>query len=230
MEEVCLLQRKTTILIQPPQNYKQTVKSSDAKWNQQATNPSTYAHTTILKPLIKKATTSQLKVSREHRALRTLLQQQQETSTYQVDRDWKNNRLKPNSPYPSIHHKYTDISDDNGFIQRVEEPTRGINTLDLIATNHPSSFRTEIIPEVSDDDIVYTEIDIVPTRQQQKPRQVPQYGKAKQENVISDINSIHTEILNMKRRGTSVNDLWEYFQTNLESSVKSNISPQNSKE
>lgn len=79
--------------------------------------------------------------------------------------DWKNNRLKPNSPYPSIHHKYTDISDDNGFIQRVEEPTRGINTLDLIETNHPSSFRTEIIPGVSDHDIFYTETDIVPTRQ-----------------------------------------------------------------
>lgn len=37
---------------------------------------------------------------------------------------WKNNRLKPNTPYPSIHHKFTDISDDNGFIQIVEEPTR----------------------------------------------------------------------------------------------------------
>lgn len=32
MEEVCLLQRKTTILIQPPQNYKEPVKSSGAKW------------------------------------------------------------------------------------------------------------------------------------------------------------------------------------------------------
>lgn len=47
----------------------------------------------------------------------------------------------------------------------VEEPTRGINTLDLIETNHPSSFRTEIIPGVSDHDIFYTETDIVPTRQ-----------------------------------------------------------------
>lgn len=75
--------------------------------------------------------------------------------------DWKYNRLKPNTPYPLIHHKFIDISDDNGFIQILEEPTRDINTLDLIATNHPSSFRTEIIPEVSDDDIVYTEIDIV---------------------------------------------------------------------
>lgn len=43
--------------------------------------------------------------------------------------------------------------------------SRGINTLDLIETNHPSSFRTKIIPGVSDHDIFYTETDIVPTRQ-----------------------------------------------------------------
>lgn len=54
----------------------------------------------------------------------------------------------------------------------------GINTLDLIATNHFYSFQSEITPEVSYHDIVYTEIDFVPIRQQQKPRQIPLYSKA----------------------------------------------------
>ena len=88
--------------------------------------------------------------------------------------DWKGNTLKSNTQYPSFHHKLTEILNDNGLTQIVGEPTRGTNILDLIATHHPSSFRrTEIIPGVSDHDIVYTEIDIVPTRQQQKPRQIP---------------------------------------------------------
>lgn len=76
----------------------------------------------------------------------------------------------------------TDILDNNGLIQLyiyIYKNRPGINTLDIIETNHPSSFRTEIVPEVSDHDIVYTVIDIVPTRQQQKPRQIPIYSKAK---------------------------------------------------
>lgn len=83
----------------------------------------------------------------------------------------ENNRLKPNTQYPTIHHRFTDILDDNGLTQIVDEPTRGNNVLDLITTNYPSSFsRTEIIPGLSDHDIVYTEIDVVPTRHQLKPR------------------------------------------------------------
>ena len=88
--------------------------------------------------------------------------------------DWKGNTLKSNTQYLLIHHKFTEILNDNGLTHIVGEPTRGTNILDLIATNHPSSIRrTEIIPGVSDHDIVYTEIDSVPTRQQQKPRQIP---------------------------------------------------------
>ena len=115
--------------------------------------------------------------------------------------DWKGNTLKPNTQYPKIHHKFTDILDDNGLIQIVEEPTRGSNTLDLMITYYPSNFRrTEIIPGISDHAIVYTEIDVIPTRQQQKPRQISLCSKAKWENVINDVKSIHDEIKGYEKR------------------------------
>ena len=138
--------------------------------------------------------------------------------------DWKGNTLKSNTQCSSIHHKFTEILDDNGLTQIVEDPTRGTHILDLIATNHPSSFRrTEIIPGISDNDIVYTEICIVPTRQQQKPRQIPLYSKAKWNNVISDVKAIYNEIMNMENIGESVNSMWTYFQNNLDNSIKNNI-------
>ena len=65
---------------------------------------------------------------------------------------------RKHTQYPSIHHKFTEILDDNGLAQIVGEPTRDTNILDLIATNQPSSFRrTEIIPGVSDHEIVYND-------------------------------------------------------------------------
>jgi hypothetical protein len=58
-----------------------------------------------------------------------------------------------------LHYQFTEILDDNGLAQIVGEPTRDTNILDLIATNQPSSFRrTEIIPAVSDNEILYSEI------------------------------------------------------------------------
>jgi hypothetical protein len=92
----------------------------------------------------------------------------------------------------NIHHKLTDILDDNGLNQLVEEPTRGEKFLDLINTNHPTYFRRiEVIPDLSDHDIVYAEIDILPVRNRQKHHQIPLYSKAKRENVRNDLTDIY---------------------------------------
>lgn len=91
--------------------------------------------------------------------------------------DWTKNIIKPNTQYPTIHHKFTEILDEYSFTQLVEESIRGSNILDSIVTNHPSSYRRgEIIPGISNHDILYSEINITPTNQQ-KPRQIPLYSK-----------------------------------------------------
>jgi hypothetical protein len=54
--------------------------------------------------------------------------------------DWKAKQLKPKTQHVNIHHKFTNILDNHGLIQLVEEPTRGTNILDLIITNYPESF------------------------------------------------------------------------------------------
>jgi hypothetical protein len=54
--------------------------------------------------------------------------------------NWKTQTLKSNSTYVNNHYKFTNILDDNGLVQIVEQPTRGENTLDLVITNNPSRF------------------------------------------------------------------------------------------
>jgi hypothetical protein len=54
--------------------------------------------------------------------------------------DWTTKSLKANTQHVNIHHKFTDILDDHGLVQMVEEPTRESNTLDLIITNFPNCF------------------------------------------------------------------------------------------
>jgi hypothetical protein len=53
--------------------------------------------------------------------------------------------------------------------QLVKQPTRGFNTLYLVVTNQPDSFRrVETLPRLSDHDIVFTEVNINPQRNASK--------------------------------------------------------------
>ena len=109
-------------------------------------------------------------------------------------------------------------------MQLVVDPTRNGNTLDLLVTNIPSMIlRTEVIPGVSDHDIVYSEIDINPVRNKQKPRQIPLYKKARWDSLKSDISSLHGVIKDMSLSGSPANDLWVKFSTALNSSIESHI-------
>ena len=67
--------------------------------------------------------------------------------------------------------------DNIGPVQIVEEPKRKYNALDLILTNRPNKvLRFDVLPGVSDHDIVLTEQDMRPVKQKQKPHQKGRTG------------------------------------------------------
>ena len=73
------------------------------------------------------------------------------------DWDWKFNTLKQNTQYPNIHHRFTDILDDNGLTQIVEEPN-------YHKLPHMFSSGGGYARNISDHDIVYTELELIPSR------------------------------------------------------------------
>ncbi|CAG2254949.1 unnamed protein product [Mytilus edulis] len=138
--------------------------------------------------------------------------------------DWKAKCIKDNTQHVRIHQRFGDILDDNGLLQIVEEPTSQTNTLDLLITNHPNSFtRVEILPGVSDHDIVFAEISVIPSRKKQAARKIPLYSKANWDKMREDINNIKNEIVTMTTSKSNINDIWLVFKTSLEKSVNLNI-------
>jgi hypothetical protein len=137
--------------------------------------------------------------------------------------DWSQNIIKQNTQCIANHEKFADILDDNGMAQLVKQPTRGSNTLDLVVTNHPDSFRrVETLPGLSDHDIVFTEVNINPKKCIQKPRNIPLYRRANWENMKDDLNKLHEDI-KMKDQKSNVNAMWTHFQTKLEKSIDVNV-------
>ena len=140
--------------------------------------------------------------------------------------NWKTRTLKPDSTYmyQKNHYKFGDMLDDKDLMQLVEEPTRGPNTLDLVVTNNPSHFtRTQVIPGVSDHDIVFSEIDTKPLSRKQKPRQIPLYRKANWVTMKEEITETHKNIQKLEANGGTVEELWLLFKTRLNQSVIDHI-------
>ena len=122
------------------------------------------------------------------------------------------------------HDQFGNILDDNSLQQLVKIPTRGMNTLDLIITNQPSSFnRIETLPGLSDHGIVFPEVNFQPKKSTQKPRNITLYRKANWDNIQHDLKEVLADIKIMENNNTSVNTMWSKFQTELEASIKRNI-------
>ena len=113
----------------------------------------------------------------------------------------------------------------------MEEPTRKDNTLDLFLTNRPNKvLRVDVPPGVSDHDIIFTELDMRPVKQKQKPRRVPIYRKADWEPMKEDMRSLHNDmevLYNSETKG--VNEMWEIFRDTLQHSINSHIPQRQSK-
>ncbi|CAC5378485.1 unnamed protein product [Mytilus coruscus] len=137
--------------------------------------------------------------------------------------DWKNKILKPKSTHQNIHYDFGNTLDDTGLVQLIEYPTRKDNILDLMITNLPNQVpRIEIMPGISDHDIVFMEFKITPSKLKQTPRNVPIYNKANWETIKKEvINLQHT--IQEKVNTHTVDELGLEFKTKLNELVMNDI-------
>ena len=137
--------------------------------------------------------------------------------------EWPSTSIKPNCPSPAQHNLFIDILADHGMSQIVDQPTRGENTLDLIAVNNLTLVnRTEILPGISDHDAVFAEIDIRPKRYGQAKRKIPLYKKADWEGIASQINTTDQHIQE-HANSESTDSLWNKFKSDLHAAIEKHV-------
>ena len=109
--------------------------------------------------------------------------------------------------------------DDFGLVQMVNEPTRCGNVLDLSLTaNHPLVQKVEIVPGISDHDIMIADVNVKPQITQQKPSSVPLYRKADRDSFRKYISEFASHlILNYKNK--TVEQLWNSFKSAINQGI-----------
>ena len=141
--------------------------------------------------------------------------------------DWPSTDLKTSCCSPAQHNRFLDILADRGMTQMIDQPTRGENTLDLIAVNNPTLVnRTEVLPGISDHDIVFAEIDICPKRYKQTKRKIPIYKKGDWKKVEEEMNSTYQYIRD-NAEIEDVDTLWLRFKKDLKEAIDKHIPHKN---
>jgi len=143
--------------------------------------------------------------------------------------DWRDNTLKPRTQFVALHNKFGDILNDFGLTQIVTEPTRFGNILDLIITNRPNQVhRTQILPGISDHNVVYTEFDVNPMRKKQTARKIPLLNKADWEGFKQFTGGLLYEMQSLGDF-TSVEELWLLFKCKIQEGINKFIPFKNAK-
>jgi hypothetical protein len=137
--------------------------------------------------------------------------------------DWENKILKSNTKYQKNHYNLTTTLEDTGLCQLIEKPTRNDNILDLMITNFPNQVpRTEILPGISDHDIVFLEFNIAPKKLKEKPRQAPIYKNANWDTIKSEIKTLYDHIVQLQTH-LNANQFWEIFKNKLKQLIKEHV-------
>ena len=92
--------------------------------------------------------------------------------------------------------------------------------MDLFITNNDFMVKSvQIIPGLSDHDIVQAEIDIKPIINQQKSRKVPLYEKADWDSLKEHMYAFSLNFVNSSEITDDVDMLWKNFSNELERSI-----------
>ena len=143
--------------------------------------------------------------------------------------DWRQNIMRPDCHYPTLHNSFLILLNDTGLIQIVEQPTREKNTLDLCCTNMPGKFnKIEVIPGISDDCAVEAEVEVKPIQWQQRPRRIQLYKKADWHQMAIVMHTVEQEVARLQH-SKAVNELWLIFKEAVTNAIDKCIPVKNCK-
>ncbi len=139
------------------------------------------------------------------------------------DIDWNSQTVSPNSHQKAVSEKTIQVLGEHHLHQMVREPTRESRTLDLFCINKPSLNKAvNVIPGLSDHDIIVSDSDIKPQINKKPPRRMHLFTKADWEKIKDDTHAFKETYLKESVNNT-VNECWESIKKYLQSVLEQHI-------
>ena len=141
--------------------------------------------------------------------------------------NWDTYSTSPKSQNTKQCKQLLDICQDNYLEQVVTKPTHITattqSTLDLFFTSNSSLVnKVEIIPGISDHEIVYVESSLKPRKVKKPPRKIYLYNKADTEKIKENIKNM--DIVNQNiSQDQNIDNLWDNFRSKVLNIMNENI-------
>ena len=132
------------------------------------------------------------------------------------DVDWETLSVNPGSHTKTAHETLLNIVGDHHLTQVVHEETRQSRTLDLFLVTHPGWVKsTNVIPGMSDHDIVVTDVNINLVKQKRVPRSIHLYAKADWEKVKVTASKFRDSFATVTQHFNE-EEKWRHFKSFLD--------------
>ena len=134
--------------------------------------------------------------------------------------NWKNNALK-NGGQSAHSQKLLEIAKEFAMDQMQTKPTREENNFDLFFIKYPSLVKScNVIPGISDHDMVVSDIELKPQYNKPKRRETFRFKNAKWSDIKSFISSKGEEIIQNKH---SVEEKWQELKKCINKTLNLNV-------
>lgn len=131
--------------------------------------------------------------------------------------DWDTMSPSSDCRNQTFYREVLDTLNDTNLTQMVNLPTRDDNILDLFLTTNPTLVnQVNILPGISDHNIVEVRVNTSARVRYQKPRKIHLYKKANWDEIKRSITDYHNDMLeNNKYSVLNIEELWEDFANML---------------
>ena len=145
----------------------------------------------------------------------------------------------PDTNRRQLHNQFIDTANAYSFTQTVVSPTRTqtrtrpdsaggpytiSNTLDLFLTNNILNItNTQVVPGLSDHDIVLVDADLRPTRQKQRRRPIFLYSRADTDAITHDLTNYSADFFATDPHERPFLANWDSLKHAIHTTVENNI-------
>ena len=140
------------------------------------------------------------------------------------DIDWPSGKIVGNQNSNTLNEEFLSFLNENSLHQSVTSPTRRTNVLDLFVTNRPTLInRCEVIPGISDHEVVFVNINIYPARCKPVKRKIYLWNKANTDQISTMLQAYYSHFNQVFNSSTPIEIMWESFKSNCKSIIENNV-------
>ncbi|MCP3930316.1 MAG: hypothetical protein GY705_14575 [Bacteroidetes bacterium] len=140
------------------------------------------------------------------------------------DINWLTQEISGNQYPKNINSLFLEMSQDLGFSQIINLPTRGDSILDLLFTNIPNFVLDySILPGLGDHDLIKVKANLQPIRKKPTKRRIHLWNRVDESKILNDTFNFRQKFTTLFSTSDNPQDMWDFIKPNIDKIIEDNV-------